>query len=109
MGLLYCKPGMSKKTSRQKFVIKVYGIVMSMMAFTFGIAMLFTFVTPLRNYTRSNPHITFIFLAIGALFLIALLCKVDFFKKFPCNWILLCCFTLTWSIFIASWTTNYSW
>ena len=62
---------------------------------------------PNAKFFAKVPYITFLSLGIGAIFMALLLCQKDYFKKPPCNIILLIFFTLAWSVFVASFTRDY--
>ena len=62
---------------------------------------------PKKKLFADMPYITFLSLGVGSIFMALLLCRYNLFKKPPCNFILLICFTLVWSVFVASFTQDY--
>jgi len=64
---------------------------------------------PKKKYYSDYPYITYISLGIGTILMALLLCQTKFFERPPCNYILLVLFTVTWAVFVSSFTKDYDW
>lgn len=92
------------------FAIKVYSIVGSMLFITF-LAVLYSVIHEKMMGAKlfsGLPWLTLGALGVGCICMILLKCQHDFFKKSPCNWILLTIFTLNFAVFVTSFTTDYN-
>ena len=77
-----------------------------MLTFTFGMVFLASFETHVHAWLDRYPWVTYVFLAVGALLMLALLSPWAFLRTYPYDYFLLSVFTLAWSFFVASLTTK---
>jgi protein lifeguard len=104
---LNCSPDLRGKDDRQKFVIKVYGIVTSMLAFTSACVAVAMSSEDRIEALNEHWYLLYVFLGLGFLIMILIVCKEDCAKKVPNNYILLFSFTLCWSGMIMMFCAFY--
>jgi FtsH-binding integral membrane protein len=72
---LNCSPDLKGKDDRQKFVIKVYGIVASMLAFTSSCIAVAMSSEERTESLNEHWYLLYVFLGLGFLNMIVIVCK----------------------------------
>jgi hypothetical protein len=78
---------------RHGFIRKVYGILMTQLAFTFGVTFLFVYNERVKNYVYQNAWMLYLAISVQVVTIIALACFRDMRRRYPTNYILLASFT----------------
>ena len=89
---------------RQRFVIKVYTIVMLQLAFTTACCAIAVGYEPAQEWIRENYWLHYVALIFGIVIMCTLLCCMKHARKTPRNYILLGVFTVLWSYMVAGFT-----
>ncbi|XP_038058413.1 protein lifeguard 3-like isoform X2 [Patiria miniata] len=99
--------GLTDKSVRRKFILKVYLILTAQLAVTFGTVCLFVFVEPVRYYVRNNQAVYWASYGVFLFVYIVLVCCADFRRKTPHNFIALVIFTLALSYMTGTISSFY--
>ncbi|KAL4444889.1 hypothetical protein ABPG77_003939 [Micractinium sp. CCAP 211/92] len=89
---------------RKQFVRKVFSIVFLQLCVTVGVACVFIFVDPVRNYVRPGGPGQWVFIVawvVSLVFLIALMCSTSLRRKHPWNILALIAFTVVESVLVG--------
>lgn len=101
----------SNKTIRRGFIRKVYLILFTQLAVTFGFTMLFSLVKPIKAFCQSYPGgVTFYYVSYGTFFVtyFVLVCIPSVRRKHPGNLICLGVFTLAFTYMVATISSFYT-
>eukprot|EP00916_Digyalum_oweni_P025611 GHVL01042177.1.p1 GENE.GHVL01042177.1~~GHVL01042177.1.p1 ORF type:complete len:319 (+),score=20.62 GHVL01042177.1:39-995(+) len=93
---------------RHRFIQKVFLILALQLVLTFGIALLFHFYTPLRNWVRANWWVWLVSLLLSFALLITLSCNRTLARKWPANFIFLFALTLCQGVFLGAVAATHS-
>lgn len=99
--------GFSDKSIRQKFISKVYCILMFQLLITLGFVSLGTFHEPTKLFIKSNPMLSILAIVVTFGTLIALACCENLRRNSPTNFILLFVFTIAESFLLAVTVSRY--
>ncbi|XP_071103951.1 protein lifeguard 1-like [Haliotis cracherodii] len=97
----------SEKSIRLGFIRKVYGILTCQIAVTIAIMSLFLYVHEVREYSRNNPWMWFLALAITFIAIIVLACCPNVRRQSPTNMILLAVFTICEGFLLGTVASHY--
>ena len=86
---------------RQRFVVKVYFILMCQMALTVASTAFVVSSEDAKEWIRENYWTHYVALIVGGALLCSLCCCLKNAKKVPRNYILLALFTICWSYMVA--------
>ncbi|KAL4448096.1 hypothetical protein ABPG75_005315 [Micractinium tetrahymenae] len=89
---------------RKQFVRKVFCIVFLQLCVTVGIACVFMFVNPVRNYVRPGGPGQWVFIVawvVSLVFLVTLMCSTSLRRKHPWNILALIAFTVVESVLVG--------
>ncbi|KAI0988698.1 hypothetical protein GJ496_006725 [Pomphorhynchus laevis] len=87
---------------RTAFVRKVFSILSVQLLATFGIVLIFTFVEPIKSYTRNHIWFYITSYIVFLVFYLILICVKSVARKFPLNFIFLGILTLTMGIMLGN-------
>lgn len=87
---------------RHAFIQKVYGIVLTQIAFTMIILCIFNYIEPIQEFCEDYWWISLIFLALTIIVMIVISCGPEWLRRTcPWNVLLLCLFTFFFSFSVA--------
>ncbi|GAB1608260.1 protein lifeguard 1-like [Argonauta hians] len=97
----------SEKSIRMAFIRKVYSILMVQLLVTLGFIAIFLYVEPVRDYSRQNPWIVYLALALTFITIIMLACCSNIRRQFPVNFIVLSLFTVCEGFLLGATSSHY--
>lgn len=98
---LNCVPGLKGKTNRQKFILKVYGILTAQLFITFSFIFI-TMLTPgIQEFMKATKWLYWTVLALTLTLNFSLFCFTYIAKRYPINYIALLIFTIGSSYILA--------
>ncbi|GFS21353.1 protein lifeguard 3-like isoform X1 [Elysia marginata] len=92
----------SDKALRRGFIRKVYLILFTQLAVTFGIICLFVFCKPVKDYVQDNIWVYMVAYGLFIVLYITLICCKNVRRKSPGNFICLGLFTLAFSYLVGT-------
>lgn len=101
-------PMKQSETTRMDFIRKVYGLLSTQLAITFGFT-IFVINSPLISvFMATNPFLMVLAVVLSIITLYALVCFVDFQRRVPWNFIVLLVFTICEAYIVAYICLDYS-
>ncbi|KAL4228401.1 hypothetical protein ACF0H5_011449 [Mactra antiquata] len=101
----------SNKAIRRGFIRKVYMILFTQLAVTFGVTMLFSLTQQIKDFCQSYPGgMAFYYVSYGTFLVtyIVLVCVPSVRRKYPGNFICLGIFTLAFTYMVATISSYYT-
>jgi len=106
---LNCIPGMAGKTDRQRFVVKVYTLMLMQVMVTLGWVICIKAIWPIRKFVLVNYFLFYVALGGSVAVMLALLCCCKkLARRHPINLILLFTYTIFESYMIGAICIFYS-
>ena len=100
-------PGLEGDRDRQKFVIKVYSLIIMMLGLTTVWSILVMTNISLLLFVFTNIWLWYICAVVSIVIMCAIICRHEHFRKVPANYLALLVYTITHAYFVAGIIPQY--